>query len=121
MRLNPDLVRDILQKIGELPFDGAFHEVHVEGHTEEEISYHVMQLANAGLIEAVNLSTMDGVCWQPKHLTYAGEEFLSAAESSAVWEKAKSIVWQGTKTVTLEGLKLALPVAMKMLIPGLLP
>ncbi len=119
MRLDHDLVRDMLQKIGEMPFDGAFHEIQIEGHTEEEISYHVMQLANAGLIEAVDLSSMDGVCWRPRHLTYAGEEFLAAAESNAVWEKAKSIVWEGTKTVTLEGLKLALPVAMKMIIAGL--
>jgi|SRR5208282_691155 len=119
MRLNHDLVREILQKIGELPFDGGFHDIQIEGRSEEEISYHVMQLANGGLIEAVDLSSMDGVCWQPKHLTYAGEEFLAAAESNEVWEKAKSIVWQGTKTVTLEGLKLALPVAMKMLIRGL--
>jgi hypothetical protein len=119
MRLNHDFARAIMQKIGELPFDGSFHEIDMEDHTEEEISYHVMQLASAGLIEALNLSSNDGVCWRPKHLTYAGEEFLSAAESNAVWEKAKSMVWEGTKTVTLEGLKLALPVAMKMLIPGL--
>jgi hypothetical protein len=118
MRLNHDLAREILQKIGELPFDGNFYEIQIEGHSEEEITYHVMQLANAGLIEAVDLSSFDGICWRPKHLTYAGEEFLAAAESNAVWEKAKSIVWQGTKTVTLEGLKLALPFAMKMLIPG---
>src|SRR5258708_21668314 len=119
MRLNHELVREILQKIGDLPFDGGFHDIRIEGQSDEEISYHVMQLANAGLIEAANLSSFDGVCWRPKHLTYAGEEFLSAAESNAVWEKAKSIVCQGTKTVTLEALNLALPVAMNMLIPRL--
>jgi hypothetical protein len=91
MRLNHDLAREILQKIGELPFDGNFHEIQIEGHSGEEITYHVMQLANAGLIEAVDLSTFDGICWRPKHLTYAGEEFLAAAESNAVWDKAKSI------------------------------
>lgn len=119
MRLNPDLARDLLHKIGELPFDGAFHDVQVEGHSEEEISYHVMQLADAGLIAAEDLSSHDGVCWRPKHLTYAGEEFLAASESPAVWEKAKTMVWEGTKTLTLEGLKLALPIAMKRLISGL--
>jgi uncharacterized protein DUF2513 len=111
-------VREILRRIGELPFDGGFHEIRVEGHGEEEITYHVMQLANAGLIQAVDLSSMDDVCWRPKHLTYAGEEFLLAAESDTVWKNAKGIGWQGSKTITLEGLKYALPLAVKALIPG---
>ena len=116
MRLNHDLVRGILRKIGNLAFDGSFHEIEMEGHTGEEVSYHVMQLADAGLIKAVDRSSMSGVCWRPKHLNYAGEEFLAAAESDTVWEGAKSMVLQATKTITLEGLKQALPVAMKVLL-----
>ena len=77
-----------------------------------------MLLHEAGLIEATNVSSHDGVCWRPKYLTYAGNEFLAAAESDTVWHKAKSIVWAGTKTVTLEALKHALPLAMKALMPG---
>ena len=118
MRLDHDFARTLLQKIGELPFDGGFHTVQIEGHSEEEISYHVMLLHAAGLIEATNVSSHDGVCWRPKYLTYAGNEFLAAAESDTVWHKAKSIVWAGTKTVTLEALKHALPLAMKALMPG---
>ena len=38
MRLDHDLVRTLLQKIGELPFDGGFHDVNVEGRSGEEIS-----------------------------------------------------------------------------------
>jgi hypothetical protein len=117
MRLDHDLVRTLLQKIGELPFDGRFHDVSVAGRSGEEISYHVMLLHQAGLIEAIDLGSHDGVCWRPKHLTYAGNEFLAAAESDTVWNKAKSIVWQSSKTITLEGLKIALPLAMKSLMP----
>ena len=117
MRLDHDLARILLQRIGELPFDGRFHNVNVEGHFGEEISYHVMLLKQAGLIEAIDLGSNDGVCWRAKHLTYGGNEFLSAAESDTVWNKAKSIVWQSSKTITLEGLKIALPLAMKSLMP----
>ena len=115
MRLDHDLTRTLLQRIGELPFDGRFHDVRVEGHSGEEISYHVMLLKEAGLIEAIDVGSHDGVCWRPKHLTYAGNEFLSAAESDTVWNNAKGILWKSTKTITLEGLKMALPLAVKAL------
>ena len=46
------------------------------------------------------------------------EEFLSAAESDTVCNKAKGIVLQASKTITLEGFKYALPLAVKALIPG---
>jgi len=118
MRFDHDLARTLLQKVGELPFDGCFHDVRVEGRSGEEISYHIMLLHEAGLIEAIDLGSNDGVCWRPKHLTYAGNEFLAAAESDTVWNNAKSILWKSTKTVTLEGLKMALPLAVKALIPG---
>jgi hypothetical protein len=118
MRLDHDFVRTLLQKIGELPFDGRFHSVLIEGHSEEKTSYHIMLLHEAGLIEATDVSSNDGVCWRPKYLTYAGNEFLAAAESDTVWNKAKSIVWTSTKTITLEALKTALPIAMKALLPG---
>jgi uncharacterized protein DUF2513 len=90
MRLDHDVVRTLLQKIADLPFDGRFDDVQIEGHSGEEISYHVMLLHQAGLIEAIDLGSHDGVCWRPKHLTYPGNEFLAAAESDTVWNKAKS-------------------------------
>jgi hypothetical protein len=115
MRLDHDLVRTLLQRIGELPFDGRFHDINVDGCSGEEISYHVMLLKEAGLIDAIDVGSQDGVCWRPKHLTYAGNEFLSAAESDTVWNNAKGILWKSTKTITLEGLKIALPLAVKAL------
>ncbi len=118
MRLDPEFARTLLQKIGELPFDGSFHTVKIEGHSEEKTTYHIMMLYQAGLIEATDLSSLDGVSWKPKWLTYAGNEFLAAAESDTVWNKAKSIVWTSTRTVTLEGLKIAFPLAVKALLHG---
>jgi uncharacterized protein DUF2513 len=59
MRLDYDFARVLLQKIGELPFDGGFRTVRVEGHSEEETSYHTMLLHEAGLIEAVDVSSLE--------------------------------------------------------------
>jgi hypothetical protein len=63
------------------------------------------------LIEALDLSTLSGVCWKPQRLTYNGHQFLDAARSDTVWQKAKS--W-----TQIEGLKLALPHVVKALIQG---
>jgi len=75
MKLDTELVREVLIKIEELPFDLAFHDIAVDGRSDDEITYHVMILDEAGLIEAVDLSTMGGICWKPKRLTYAGHQF----------------------------------------------
>jgi hypothetical protein len=118
MRLDPDLVRTVLLKTADLPFDGGFHEIEIEDCSEEALNYHVMILAQAGLLEAIDLSTMDGVCWRPKFLTYEGNEFLAAAERDTVWAKAKSMAMTGAKTASIEALKAALAVTMKTLITG---
>ncbi len=57
MRLDHDFLRALLQKIGELPFDGGFHTVQIEGHSEEKISCHIMLLQEAGLIEGTDVSS----------------------------------------------------------------
>ena len=118
MRLDPDLVRAVLMKTAELPFDGGFHAIEIEDCTEEALNYHIMILAQSGLIEAEDLTTLDGVCWQPKFLTYEGNEFLSAAERDTVWSKAKSMAMSGAKTASIEALKAALSATLKTLITG---
>ena len=51
-------------------------------------------------------------------LSYDGHQFLDAARSDTVWQKAKSWTQKTTGTLTLEGLKLALPHVVKALIQG---
>jgi len=43
-----------------------------------------MLLHEAGFIEAMDLSTLGGICWKPTRLTYNGHEFLDAARSDTV-------------------------------------
>jgi hypothetical protein len=116
MKRDMDLVREILLKVEEVPFDGRFHDIAVEGRSMDEITYHVMLLQEAGFIEAMDLSSLSGICWKPTRLTYSGHEFLDAARSDTVWQKAKARTLKSTGTLTLEGLKLALPHVVKTLI-----
>lgn len=114
MKRDMDLVREILLKVEEIPFDGAFHDIAVDGRSPNEVSYHVMLLHEGRFIEAMDL----GVCWKPMRLTYGGHEFLDAARNDTVWEKAKTAVVKSTGVLTLEGLKVALPMVLKSLIAG---
>jgi hypothetical protein len=118
MRLDADLVRTVLMKTAELPFDGCVHEIEIDGCSDEALNYHIMILDQAGLLEALDLTTTDGICWRPKYLTYEGNEFLSAAERDTVWNKAKTMAMSGAKTASLEALKTALAATMKAMITG---
>ena len=114
MKVDVELVRQILLKVEEMPFDGAFHNIGVDGRSPNEIAYHVMILHEAGFVEAMDL----GLSWKPIRLTYSGHQFLDAARDDSIWEKAKTAVVERTGALTLEGLKVALPMVVKNLIAG---
>jgi hypothetical protein len=46
-------------------------------------------MAEAGLIEAQNLVTMQKYLWLPKRLTWDGHEFLDAIRDPEVWRRTK--------------------------------
>ena len=113
MKREMELVRTILIELEKCPYQSGFHDIHVQGYTDDEISYHVQLMDEAGLIEAVDLSDLAVTCWKPKRLTYEGHEFLDAARSDTVWAKAKDKVLSTTGTLTLEALKAALSALMR--------
>ena len=54
MKRDMDLVRQILLDTENIPFlrSGQFYEPKIEGYSQEEVSYHVKLLHEAGYIEA---------------------------------------------------------------------
>ncbi len=80
MKRDMDLVREVLF-VEALPFDGRFHDIAVDGRSLDEITYHVMLLHEAGFIEAMDLSSLRGICWKPTRLTYSGHEFPMRLEA----------------------------------------
>jgi hypothetical protein len=109
MERNLDLIRQILLEIEQQPFEGKWIDVEIEDHTPEEITYHVMLLHEAGLIEAINLTTYGSIEWKPKRLTWQGHEFLDASRNDVLWKKAKA-------TMREKGLGLAIEVVKALLI-----
>lgn len=91
MKLDKDLVREILLAIeaSDAPPVGWIN-LDLPGRSPEFVSYHVMLLAEAGLIEAQDLTTMRSFEWQPKRLTYQGHEFLETIRDGEVWRRTKA-------------------------------
>lgn len=113
MKRDMDLVRQILIALEELPMIAGWHDIEIQGRSEMEIVFHIRLMHEAGLIEAQDLTTMAHICWKPKRLTYAGHEFLDAARSETVWNRAKDKLMGATGTLTMEGMKAALAEVVK--------
>ena len=104
-----DLARDILFAIEENDDDPlGWIDLNIPGRSPEAVAYHVMIIAEAGLIEAQDLSTKSGFDYKPKRLTWQGHEFLDAARSNTLWERAKAETLKQTGGLSLDLLKAVL-------------
>src|SRR6266567_6914194 len=109
MRLDHDFVRILLKKINEVQWDGGYHDLYIENRPDRTMSLYIMLLDQAGLIEAVDYSTHDLMCWRAKWLTEAGQQFLRTARNEKCWERAKTLIRKSHRKFTMEALKQALP------------
>lgn len=101
MKLEKELVREILLQVEASSDPMGWVEVTVPGHSEEEIAYHVEILDEAGFIEAQDLTTMSGYDWRPQRLTYDGHEFLDTIRDAEAWRFTKEVA----KNAGVSGLK----------------
>jgi hypothetical protein len=92
MHRDMDLVRRILMEIERQSVDSPNIDLRIDGYSGEEISYHVKIMYQAGLIEAIDFSSHDGIAWKPTSLTWEGHEFLDNARNETTWNKAKGIL-----------------------------
>lgn len=108
MKRDLDLVREILFAVEENagnPLGSV--ELNIENHSQQELSYHIMLLDQAGLIRAEDCSVLgpEGFRWEAKHLTWEGHEFIDAARDSTTWKKAKKKVADAAGGVIFSVLK----------------
>ena len=92
MKRDIDLARKILLELEDTPYELGGFDLELEGYSPNQIAYHIMLLNEAGLIEALNMSSHSGPKWIPKRLTWAGHEFIEASRDESRWEKAKNIM-----------------------------
>src|SRR5690348_2080888 len=94
MNRDMDLVRKILLACEAVASGYAPSPLVVEGYTDEQIGFHVMLMAQAGLLSADD-QTSSGCkspSWMAHSLTWDGYEFLDAARDEKTWNKAKAAV-----------------------------
>ncbi|WP_456293247.1 DUF2513 domain-containing protein [Pseudomonas sp. AK106] len=91
MKLDKDLVREILLAIeASTKTPDSWIDLAIEGHSEDEVSYHVMLLHEARFIEAQDLCSMSDFDWRPKRMTIKGHEFLDTVRDGEVWRRTKA-------------------------------
>lgn len=90
----------------------------VSKYTKLEVVYHIKLLNQAGLIEAMDWSSDNGDEWVATSLTSIGHDFLDAARSNTVWQKAKAMVLDKGAAMTFEMMKIALAETLKAQLLG---
>ena len=91
MKLDKDLVRNLLLQIEAKPDPIGLIEITVAGHPREEVAYHIQILDEAGFIKAEDLSSYDGYDWRAERLTFDGHEFLDTVRDAKIWRRTKEI------------------------------
>jgi Hypothetical protein (DUF2513) len=121
MKRDMDLVRKILLKIEELPSYDELVDIEIEGYSEENIQFHLIQLQEANLIEVldIGLSKFQGrVNIAPTRLTWQGHEFLDNARDETRWNEAKKIAGQKGGSMAFDVIKgVLVQLALKMVSP----
>lgn len=108
MKRDMDLARQIMLELEKTPYSGDLLSIDIDGRDENEVSYHVMLLAEAGLVEAKDLSDYDVVEWAATRLTWQGHEFLDAAKNETIWQKTKKLVQEKGGALTFDVAKAVL-------------
>ena len=87
-----DLMREILLHVEALPTPQSIELVEVSGYDQEEVSYHVKLLGDAGYLDIYDLRTLgpDGFRYAPSALTNTGHDFLDGMRNSSVWDATKA-------------------------------
>ncbi len=90
MKLNKDLVRDILLAVEAHDEPEGLIALEMNISSAEIVSYHVRLLDEAGLLDALDTGGMNCFKWQPTRLTYNGHEFLDIIRDDEVWKLTKT-------------------------------
>ncbi|TKI65605.1 DUF2513 domain-containing protein [Lysinibacillus mangiferihumi] len=105
MKLNHDLIRDLLLAIEEISNGHAnfyietIAQEHLPQYDFEEVEYHNMQLAQAGLIKVANKNSHYVL-----DLTWDGHQYIASIREQSIWNKTKTVV-QPFGVVTLDVIK----------------
>ncbi|MDT3749532.1 DUF2513 domain-containing protein [Pseudomonas kurunegalensis] len=102
MKLDKELVRDILLAVEAHDKPNRWLSLKMPDRSDAETSYHVMLLAEAGLLKADDVGGLNSFEWQATRLTYKGHEFLETVRDPEVWRRTK----EGAEKAGIAGLSM---------------
>src|SRR6056297_716450 len=105
MKRDIDLIKEILLQMEESGNPLQPVKIDIENRSQNEVSYHIKLLHQAGLIEAENVSGTDSFKWIPISLTWHGHEFLDAIRNDTVWTKLKAKISEHGGNIPFQLLK----------------
>ena len=109
MKRDLNLIRSVLLIVEEAETPMDTKAIVVDGHTEDEIEYHINLLMEAGYLTGIAVHSYgDLYHWLSTRLTWEGHEFLDAARSDTVWAKTTSTISQQVGSTSLEIVKAVL-------------
>lgn len=105
MRRDMGLIRRILMAVEAWPPGYHAEEIEIEERDPIEVTDHVMLAVEAGLLEAINVSSLDSRAFLVQRLTWDGHDFLDAARDESVWKDAMARIGKVGGSVTLDVMK----------------
>lgn len=90
MKRDLDLIVKILLAIEDAPPVEGWHKFDFGDTSDDQLSYHIQLLHDAGLIDAVDARSKGHFEWHARDLTWTGHDFLDKARSASWLEKIKS-------------------------------
>ena len=115
MRRDWGVIKLILEALEEKPStDGLLHPKEIKGYAEEVVSYHMLNMHEAGLIEArCREHSNTGVFCLAARLTWEGHELLDIMRSKGLWGRLKGMLLDGGMEVSLVAIKTVIAEAIK--------
>lgn len=89
MKRDMDLIRQILLELEAMPWPKTPRTLKVSEYDQEEVNYHLLLMAEAGLLKLKGEEKPGGVTAQPWRLTWKGHEFLETSRNDTAWRRAK--------------------------------
>lgn len=118
MKRNWDLVRKILIKLEEKANSTSWLESSdIKGYDSITVIYHYKLLKNAGLIEAMNISSIESEDFAATSLTWQGHEFLDKIRNDNVWNKVKSTVQSKSLDLSFDVIKQVATATISAMLP----
>ena len=105
-----NLVREILLAVEAREHGMGAAELNIEGHSQEEIGYHVYLMGKAGLLVVVETTHLGSQSPEAiaSGLTWQGHDFLEAARDPSIWKKTLDMIRDKGAALTFEIVKAVL-------------